>query len=328
MDHAAPSVSVVLPTYNRATSLPRAVESVLRQTFSDLELIIVDDGSTDNTRQYLDTIADPRVRVVFHEKNKGGNVARNTGIDASHGELLAFQDSDDEWLITKLEKQVGAYRELGDEFKVVYCGKVVYGRDEGSRYGSRLVAYMPDRSRTIYTGDLYKALISNAIAGTITMLIERKLLLQVGKFDETLRVGQDWELTIRLARETRFYCIEEPLLMAFIMPDSISHRRFENAHTVRTIIRKHGDFFSTDRRLLADKLFQMSRSYQRTGYWGLARPVLWAAVRQYPKNWKAWVALGLSCINRKNMRENAEESRANEEMILAIAQVSTRAGPA
>ncbi|MGB3624622.1 MAG: glycosyltransferase family 2 protein, partial [Henriciella sp.] len=101
-------VSVVIPTYNRARTLRRAVESVLRQSYTNLELIVVDDASTDDTKAVLSSINDPRMRVITYEFNRGCAAARNIGARDARGEYLAFQDSDDEWLADKLSKQVAA----------------------------------------------------------------------------------------------------------------------------------------------------------------------------------------------------------------------------
>jgi len=118
----APSVSVVIPTYNRLGTLPRALESVLRQTYDDIEVIVVDDCSADGSWEYLQSISDPRLRVVRHETNRGGSAARNTGIKAARADLIAFQDSDDEWLVTKLATQIEEYRRVNSsEFGAIYC---------------------------------------------------------------------------------------------------------------------------------------------------------------------------------------------------------------
>jgi glycosyltransferase involved in cell wall biosynthesis len=137
---------VVLPTFNRLYCLPRAVESVLRQTFTDIELIVVDDGSSDGTMDYLRTVSDPRLRVLRHEVNKHGAAARNTGIAAARAPWIAFQDSDDEWLVTMLERQVARVAEAGPEYGASYCGKIVYGRDDNFNFSSRRAAYMPSNS--------------------------------------------------------------------------------------------------------------------------------------------------------------------------------------
>ena len=99
-------ISVIIPTYNRASLLPRALDSVLRQTWEDLEVIVVDDASRDDTPQVMAACTDPRVRYIRLEKNSGACVARNTGVAQARGEWIAFQDSDDLWLPEKLEKQM------------------------------------------------------------------------------------------------------------------------------------------------------------------------------------------------------------------------------
>ena len=101
-----PTVSIILPTYNRAHTLRKAVDSILNQTYKDFELIVVDDGSTDDTYNLIKSINDYRIVYVKHEKNKGAAAARNTGIKLAKGKYIAFQDSDDEWYSHKLEKQM------------------------------------------------------------------------------------------------------------------------------------------------------------------------------------------------------------------------------
>ena len=109
MNGKTPKVSVIIPTYNRAHLVGRAIRSVLNQTYQDFEIIVVDDGSTDNTEEVVKSFNDPRIRYIRHEKNRGGSAACNTGIRAARGEYIAFQDSDDEWLPEKLEKQMQVF---------------------------------------------------------------------------------------------------------------------------------------------------------------------------------------------------------------------------
>src|SRR6056297_1668487 len=116
-----PTVSVIVPTYNRADALPRTVESVLGQTLDDLELIVVDDASTDDTPAVIDDYDDDRVQFVQHERNQGASAARNTGIDRAEGDYVAFLDSDDVWRPTKLEKQVQTLARRGDDWVAAYC---------------------------------------------------------------------------------------------------------------------------------------------------------------------------------------------------------------
>ena len=108
-----PTVSVVIPAYNRADSLADAITSVTAQTFRDLEIIVVDDGSTDGTRTVVERLTDDRIRYVRHDVNKGANAARNTGTGEARGRYVAFQDSDDYWHPEKLQKQVDACAATG-----------------------------------------------------------------------------------------------------------------------------------------------------------------------------------------------------------------------
>jgi len=123
------AVSVVIPTFNRAALVERAVHSVLTQTYSDIEVLIVDDGSTDNTGAVLRSLAheDSRIRYLHHERNQGAQPARNTGCLAANGEYIAFLDSDNEWLPDKLRLQMEVFKRGGDQLGVVYCGfRVLY----------------------------------------------------------------------------------------------------------------------------------------------------------------------------------------------------------
>ena len=144
----APTVSVIIPTYNRAHLLPRALESVLAQTFEDLEVLVVDDGSTDGTEAVV-TGYDDRVRYLRQPQNAGVSAARNRGLREARGEFVAFLDSDDEWFPEKLARQVERFRELPDRVGLLYCG-VQFGR-------------RPDREdwtfRPKHRGDVYETML-------------------------------------------------------------------------------------------------------------------------------------------------------------------------
>ena len=135
MSDPAPPVSVVLPAFNRAASIAGALESVLRQTWRDFELIVVDDASTDGTREAVAAVRDPRLRLLASPANRGAAAARNLGIAAARGDWVAFQDSDDEWLPLKLEKQMARLLAPGAGFVAAYCGMLVIGRagEDGGR---------------------------------------------------------------------------------------------------------------------------------------------------------------------------------------------------
>ena len=289
-----PLISVILPTYNRAYCMVPAIESVLRQTHEELELIIVDDCSTDNTTEVLGKVADPRLRVIRHEQNRGAAAARNTGLAAARGSLIAFQDSDDEWCISMLERQLQRRAAAGPDFEVSYCAKVVHGRDDHGNFGPRYCAYVPPADRTVVEGDVLDEVFQNAIASTQTIVVTKRLLEQVGGFDETLRVGVDWELTVRLARHTKFAFIEEPLVMTRLMDDSITHRRLDSVHTIQVVMEKHRDLLSRSSKLHAAKEFQIARVYQRGGQYRKALPHLLQSISKNPTDLRSWAALGIT----------------------------------
>ena len=121
-----PIVSVIIPTYNRAHLIDKAIKSVLNQTYQDFEIIVVDDGSTDNTNEVLKNFTDSRIHYIFHTSNLGVSAARNTGIKTSQGEYIALLDSDDDWLPEKLDKQVDVLQNESSEVgKDIYPKKTV-----------------------------------------------------------------------------------------------------------------------------------------------------------------------------------------------------------
>ena len=185
-----PTVSVVIPTFNRAHLLPRVITSVLAQTFSNFELIIVDDGSTDNTHEVMREFTDIRIKFLPLGKNCGGNYARNQGIKAATSDLIAFLDSDDEWLPEKLELQL-ARLEVSNhpEETVIYC---------------QYCEYQELTDRTIimpanYEGNVFDHLLEGWCPALSTFIIKRSSLLQVAGFDENLPSFQDYDLFLRLA---------------------------------------------------------------------------------------------------------------------------------
>lgn len=302
-------VSVILATYNRGDRLSRAVESVLRQTFDAIELIIVDDGSTDDTRSYLATLDDPRVRVIYHESNKGCGAARNTGIAAARAPFIAFQDSDDEWGVTMLERQIKRRAEMGDEYGASYCAKFVHGRDDHGHFGPRYAAYAPIVTARVVEGDILHTVLRQALVSTQTLVVRKDILDSVGGFDESLRIGLDWELSIRLARTTKFAFVQEPLVMTYLMSDSISHRQLSGAHTTSVIMDKHKDLMAADPRLRADKFFQIARFHQRAGQYQTAWKPLFGAVRAKPFSAKVWAAILLG-LARGPLRRQKREGNA------------------
>lgn len=206
MSDQHPRVSVILPTYNREATLGAAIQSVLDQSFRSFELIIVDDASSDATEQLVGSIDDARISYLRHQNNSGGSAARNSGLKAAKGELLAFQDSDDRWLPEKLERQV-AQLDANPEIGLVWCP---YTRSEPNG-GSTL---HPARSMQCPRGEAHSALLEKNFIGTPTIVARRACYERCGGFDEALPRFQDWDWVVRVAEQFSIDHIDEPLVEA------------------------------------------------------------------------------------------------------------------
>lgn len=202
-----PKVSIVIPVYNRAELISKAIESVIAQTITDYELIIVDDGSTDDTKSVVNGYDTGKIRYVYQE-NKGKSSARNLGIGLAHGEYIAFLDSDDMFLPNKLALQVAVLDNNCD------CGFVYSHAKNIDEAGNFLDHHFEgDLSGWIYPAMLF---ISNNCIATPTVMLRAKILEELGGFDETMHVCEDLDLWRRIARRYRVMQIHEPLSLVRI----------------------------------------------------------------------------------------------------------------
>jgi glycosyltransferase involved in cell wall biosynthesis len=194
---------VVVPTYNRAGLVERAVRSVLAQTVEELEVLVVDDASTDGTGRVVEALADARIRYVRHPEKRGGARARNTGIDLATGDYVAFLDSDDEWLPRKIEAQLDVFAEAGERVGAVYCPSLT---DRG--HGP-----VPRRG-TLHRGDVHDVLLGGWCPPTTSLFVLRRTVLDAGhRFDPELPGFQDLDLWLRISREWEFDYAPEPLVV-------------------------------------------------------------------------------------------------------------------
>lgn len=200
-----PLVSVIIPTYNRANLIGRAIQSVLNQTYRNIEIIIVDDASNDNTEEIVTKFHNINVVYIRHNCNKGGGAARNTGIKASNGQFIAFLDDDDEWLNDKLEKQVKTILTLSSEWGGIYCGFY------------RITDKKIKKIEVFKKGNLKTELLKEQldIGSSSTLLFIKKIILEIGLFDETFERNQDFELLIRFFRKYKLFSLEEPLVKIY-----------------------------------------------------------------------------------------------------------------
>lgn len=196
-----PTVSVILPTYNRVTMLPEAIESVLDQTYHDWELIVIDDGSTDQTPAYLHRVGRAhRCITLIRVKHGGVSGARNAGLRVANGRYLAFLDDDDRWMPTKLATQA-AYLESHPEVALVYAqAHVVDG-------GGRVTGRKPSGA----AGPTFDELVDGNCIPLLTVVVRRQCLEVVGGFDPALYISQDYDLWLRVARQFPIAYLPEPM---------------------------------------------------------------------------------------------------------------------
>jgi glycosyltransferase involved in cell wall biosynthesis len=284
-------VSVVVPTYNRRETIPRALESIHQQTYDDIETIIVDDASTDGTKELI-AEQFPSVMYLRHEDNRGGSAARNTGIQAANGQYIAFLDSDDEWKPKKLTRQIDCIQTSGEQCGAVYTGlkKVRNGRTEFVRSPSA-------------TGNIHERQLSRDHVGpTSTVLVRRNCFDAVGGFREDLPARQDYEMWLRLSRDYEFDYVEDPLTVLYTdSTDRISEQtesRIEAHELLITEIREEISEFSECRQqaILGTQYYTLARYCQKNGMAPRARHYFITSLRQQPLKLRAWAGIGLTLL--------------------------------
>ncbi len=219
-------VSVIIPTYNRAHLIKRSAMSVLNQTYSNLELIIVDDGSTDNTEEVVKSIDDSRITYI-KQPNQGACAARNNGIVHAQGEFIAFQDSDDVWHEDKLEKQLKCLKETGAD--LVFC--CLNRIEDGKKVG--------------FIGNNFKeGFIASSelpLGGSTQTLCADAKVFKDERFDIEMPRLQDFELLLRIKKKYKLYYVNEPLVDYYEQKDSISSKPDRLMKACDLLFAKHKD---------------------------------------------------------------------------------------
>lgn len=272
MDDNSPTVSVILPTYNRADILGDAVRSVLSQTYEDFELLIVDDASTDDTDDIVAAFDDPRIRYLKHDINRGASGARNTGIEAARGSYIAFQDSDDEWFPEKLEKQMTVFDKSSPEVGVVYTG--IWRTVNGEK------RYLPYPGVDPKDGDIQESIQRQNFIPVQVAVVRRECFEQVGTFDEETPPIDDWDLWLRISQQFEFRLVDEPLVSAAVREDSISRDREAIVASRERIVNKNQEVFS--RSPLANQYFYIGHGAMKLNKVGKGRTYFTKAILTWP----------------------------------------------
>ena len=254
-----PRVSVIVPTYNRSHLIRRAIGSVLDQTYEDFEVIVVDDGSTDNTHDVVKDLDDARIRYIRHERRRGPSAARNTGIRAARGEYTAFLDSDDEWLPRNLQEKVRALDSSSQDVGLAYSRVV-------RRLGRNLEYATPRRGLRADERLLDYWTLHGGLITVWSTVVETPLLADT-LFDEQLHKHEDGDLLLRLHKVTRFFFVPEPLVVWHdeVLAGSDRISAAAHAEASRRFIEKHRDEFEASKRALAGLLYRVGVSCLTAG---------------------------------------------------------------
>ncbi|MEM6374717.1 MAG: glycosyltransferase family 2 protein [Pseudomonadota bacterium] len=280
-----PTVSVVLPTFNRAQILPAAMRSVLDQDYRDLELIVVDDASTEDIEAVVKAVDDPRVRYMRMPHNGGAAAARNFGLQDVRGQYIAFQDSDDLWLPGKLTRQVELLEAQPPEVGVVTGLKILYGRDKGWVYGPGRVDCAPDPANRLKLSQdqVRHSLLENRIS-LQNALFRRDCMPDMVWFDPLAKANNDWEFVVRLVQHAKIYEVIEPVVYAAISDDSISMRPRKGLTGRLRIFRKNKHVFERYPREHGRFLYALAGALHKCGKKRLGRRVLLKSLQLHPPN--------------------------------------------
>ena len=227
-------VSVVMPTYNRGNIISRSIDSVLSQSFSDFELIIVDDGSNDNTDDVINNFDDDRIKYIKLDENRGACNARNHGMNISRGDIIAFIDSDNEWFPEYLEKQICVLEKKEIDISFFKMQRI---NSDGSK------KIFPNICSPFFGDELYKRMLIANVMDTNVTCIRRKLFTEYGGFDTDFPRYQDWDFFLSLIENGANAVFNDSVVATcYTMKDSISTRNDYREKAFICLLNKHNKF--------------------------------------------------------------------------------------
>ena len=267
-----PNVSIVTATYNRSSTLPRAIESVLSQTYADFEHIIVDDGSDDSTPEVVNRYDDSRITYIRLDENRGANAARNIGIKEASGDYISILDSDDEYHPKRIERMISAIQNVPSA-----VGAVCHSYQ-------RVSNNTPDSIKSVPQGmfSLDELRHGNAIGSFLGVLFKADLFTKIGNLDEKMVASQDYEYYLRVAREYSFFGVSDVLGLHYRLSESIGANTFRTQRAYRQVRQRHGDILSKHQ--AAKYKYTLFQHYAEQENVSQAKKALLDSVRLNPRN--------------------------------------------
>lgn len=271
-----PLISIIIPTYNRAHLIGRSIKSVISQTYQNLDIIVVDDGSIDNTEEVVNSFQDSRIHYIKHENNRGVSAARNTGIKLAKGQYVAFQDSDDEWLPEKLEKQLALFTQNNSpNLGLVVCGYSVI-RETGTKRTYKRINPLS-----------YKELLSHFTGygeATQRFILKRDITSSELYFDENLPAWEEWDLLFRISRTCHIGVANEPLVKYYRHSGPHVDIPSNRIRARKMLIRKYSSELGSCSKGLSYAQWQLALDYFQTGNIERVRLHLRKAIKANPWN--------------------------------------------
>lgn len=287
-------VSVIIPTYNYAHYIEEAIDSVLAQTYKDYEIIVVDDGSTDNTKEVVSKYG-PKIKYIYQE-NQGLSAARNTGIKNSNGEYIAILDSDDLWLPWKIEKQMKLF-EANSGVGLVYSDGFAFG-EEGV-----FDDFLFEENMNFYRGRVFDKLLLNNFIPCPSALVKRDCFNKVGLFDTSLDACEDWDMWLRISLHYEIDYVNEPL---------VKHREHKGSMQTKVEMMEEADLKVLNKIFLQknvpfilkrkaySKIYLISGGrYYNVRKLGNSRNRFFKSLLFYPLSFKPWISIAKSFVPLK-----------------------------
>ncbi|MEZ4617190.1 MAG: glycosyltransferase family 2 protein [Caldilineaceae bacterium] len=285
-----PKFSVVIPTYNRAHFLPRAISSVLNQTFTDFELIIADDGSTDNTQEIINSIMDPKVKYIYQE-NAGGGAARNLGASIAKGEYLTFLDSDDEAMPQWLEHYFRVFESTNAD--VICCG---FERVAEAGHTIKEKIVLPKNMGPIFDDQV------GMFTHGGTFALRRQIFEALGGYAADLTAGQHTELAMRLiplCRDQRWniHNLDLPLIKYYLHSGPSIRKNYRAKYQgIKYVLEHHEAKLQRVPQIYAIYLANAGVNAARLGDFVEARNLIFSAIRFQPWDWKNYGRMILTMV--------------------------------
>nr|WP_272508411.1 glycosyltransferase family A protein [Salinibacter ruber] len=246
-------VSVVIPTYNRPKKTSKAIQSALDQSYTQVEVIVVDDHSKDNTKDKLTKTFGEKIKYRRNRKNRGASYCRNLGVSISSGRYIAFLDSDDLWHARKIERQMKVMKQKNSS--LCYTGESVYGSQSTDERKNLLNKRYPEHNGRVFSELIYR----DFIGACSRVLITKESFLNAGRFDESLSAREDWDLWLRIAKKGHVSSVEEILVERYVGGEGLSREISRVITSTKKVVDKHSRYVSKNKKLLSRHLSDLAK---------------------------------------------------------------------